>query len=57
MPWYHFVPGMYDYSDLFDIMYFFSDGAGGGGVGRDELAQEIGKEGHAFAMERLRRVC
>lgn len=54
VPWYHFIPSLYDYSDLFDIMAFFTGSPDGTVPGRDDLAEEIGRNGQAFAMEKLR---
>jgi hypothetical protein len=54
IPWYHYVPSLYDYSDLFDIMSFFTGSPDGAFPGRDDLAEGIGARGRAFAMERLR---
>jgi beta-1,2-xylosyltransferase len=54
IPWYHYVPAKYDYSDLFDIMAFFAGSPDGAVPGRDDLAEEIAAQGRAFAMDHLR---
>jgi hypothetical protein len=48
------VPLRYDYSDLFDIMSFFTGSPDGQHPGRDDIAEEIAANGRALALERLR---
>jgi hypothetical protein len=54
IPWYHYVPARYDYSDLFDIMAFFTGSPDGSVSGRDDLAETIAAHGRKFALEQLR---
>ncbi|KAL7423911.1 hypothetical protein Q5752_001496 [Cryptotrichosporon argae] len=54
IPWYHYVPVKLDYTDLYDIMAFFSGAPDGSTPGRDDLAKEIAENGYRFVQERWR---
>jgi hypothetical protein len=62
IPWVHYVPVQLDYSDLYNIMSFFSgppshDGVHTGReVGNDDLARVIAEAGRKFGEEHWRWV-
>ncbi|KAG0147160.1 hypothetical protein CROQUDRAFT_722443 [Cronartium quercuum f. sp. fusiforme G11] len=52
-PWYHYVPSKVDYTDLYDIMTFFSGGINGTN-GHDQLAEKIANQGQDWAKKHWR---
>ncbi|KAK4054449.1 hypothetical protein OIV83_000943 [Microbotryomycetes sp. JL201] len=52
-PWYHYIPLKIDYSDLFDIMAFFS-GDLDGNNGHDDLAKLIADQGKEYTQKHWR---
>ncbi|KAK4053911.1 hypothetical protein OIO90_003748 [Microbotryomycetes sp. JL221] len=52
-PWYHYIPLKVDYSDLFDIMAFFS-GDLDGNDGHDDLAKLIADQGKEYTQKHWR---
>lgn len=62
IPWVHYVPVQVDYSDLYNIMSFFSGPPSHNGSqmirdgGNDELAKAIAEAGRQFGEEHWRWV-
>ena len=54
IPWVHYVPVKVDYSDVYDIMAFFTGNPEGQGA-HDDLAKRIGEQGKEFAQRHWRR--
>ncbi|KAG0151297.1 hypothetical protein CROQUDRAFT_56921 [Cronartium quercuum f. sp. fusiforme G11] len=54
-PWYHYVPSKIDYTDLYDIMSFFTGGIDGT-KGHDKLAEQIAEQGMVWAKSHFRIV-
>lgn len=54
IPWYHYVPVQYDYSDLWDIMSFLDGAPDGSTPGREDIARDIAHHGEEFALHELR---
>ena len=54
IPWYHYVPLQYDYSDLWDIMSFLDGAPDGSSPGREDIARGIAQHGKEFANHELR---
>ena len=52
-PWVHYIPIKIDYTDLFDIMAFFS-GDMEGNNGHDDLAKQIADQGKRYAADHWR---
>ncbi|GAA95706.1 glycosyltransferase family 90 protein [Mixia osmundae IAM 14324] len=52
-PWVHYIPVQLDYSDIYDIMAFFT-GVDGKGA-HDDLGREIGQAGKEWARDHWRR--
>ncbi len=55
VPWYHFVPVQYSYSDLWDILSFLDGAPDGSTEGHEDIARDIARHGVEFAHAELRR--
>jgi hypothetical protein len=53
VPWVHYIPLKVDYTDLWDIMAFFS-GDMNGQNGHDHLAKQIADQGKEYAAKHWR---
>ena len=67
IPWYHYIPGRYDFADLYNIMTYFTgtpeekngnitEGRRAILAERDKVAEGIAANGREFALNRLRLV-
>lgn len=61
VPWYHYIPILPDYSDLYDVLSFFigpikEDGTVDHSKGHDYLGRKIGAAGQDFALNQWRWV-
>ena len=54
VPWVHYVPVKVDYSDVYDIMAFFTGNPDGRGA-HEGMAKRIGEQGKQFAKQHWRR--
>ncbi|EGG12416.1 family 90 glycosyltransferase, partial [Melampsora larici-populina 98AG31] len=53
-PWYHYIPSKIDYTDLYDIMSFFTGDMDGNGA-HEDLAEIISSQGRHWALNYFRR--
>lgn len=53
-PWVHFVPCKLDFSDLYDIMSFFTGPPDSEDEGNDDLAEKIAAAGRKFTLDHWR---
>jgi hypothetical protein len=53
MPWYHYIPLKIDYSDLYDLMAFFSGDLEGNNA-HDDLAKTIAYNGRDWTRDHWR---
>lgn len=53
-PWVHFVPVKMDYTDLYDILYFFHGAKDGAGA-HDDLAEKIATAGKEWSLKYWRK--
>ncbi|KAH8084097.1 hypothetical protein HD553DRAFT_342487 [Filobasidium floriforme] len=56
VPWYHYVPVQVDYSDIYDIMAYFTGPPDGSGVAHDNEAKNIAQHAYDFTQKRMRWV-
>ena len=54
-PWVHYVPIKVDYSDLYDVMAFFTGNPEDGRGSHTEMAERIGTAGREFSKKHWRR--
>ncbi|EGG12417.1 family 90 glycosyltransferase [Melampsora larici-populina 98AG31] len=52
-PWYHYIPSNIDYTDLYDIMSFFTGDMEGNGA-HEDLAEIISSQGRHWALNYFR---
>jgi beta-1,2-xylosyltransferase len=54
IPWYHYIPLKYDYTDLWDILTYFDGALDGSSKGHEDQAEKIAQRGLKLAEQNLR---
>lgn len=54
IPYYHYIPLSYTYTDIFDILFYLDGSPDGSTPGREDVAERIAKQGGELLRENLR---